>query len=203
MELCGLSSFWSDSLNSAKNSSSPFSKTIRKAQLQDIKGLTEVITQSFHPTKGCFSLVQPLLRLGVYEDLRSRLRADAPHYCCLVALEISETATGQQEKVIGTIELTLRSSFNTHYPYISNLAVAHSHRRQGIARNLLIKCEQIAKEWGHQTLSLHVLDNNYAAKKLYTNSGYQLSETELNWPNWLFHNRQRLLLQKTLEPFSK
>lgn len=198
MELCGLSSCWPNSLKSEKNSSSQSSPTIRKAQLQDIRGLAEVLIQSFHPQQGWLSLIQPLLKLGVYEDLRSRLRTAAPYYCCLVALEVVETSTGQQEKVIGTIELTVKTSFNTHYPYISNLAVIHSHRRKGIARNLLLKCEQITKEWGYQTLSLHVLDNNYPAKKLYLSHGYQLSETDLNWPNWFFRQRRRLLLQKTL-----
>lgn len=199
MELCGLSSFWSKSLKSQENSAKYVTKTIRKAQLQDIKGLAEVLIQSFHPTRGWLSLWQPLLKLGVHEDLRSRLRAAAPDYCCLVALEVKETAVGKQEKIIGTIELTVRTNCQTSYPYISNLAVIESHRRQGIARHLLLKCEQIAQEWGYQTLSLHVLDNNYPAQQLYTNSGYQLAEAELSWPNWFFQHPRRLFLQKTLE----
>ncbi|MEA5508383.1 GNAT family N-acetyltransferase [Crocosphaera sp. UHCC 0190] len=198
MNWCGLSSFLSHASELGEIPVKGSQTTIRKAQLQDVKKLAEVLTQSFHPHSGRLSVLQPLLQLSVSEDLRSRLRTAAPHYCCLVAIEIMPTVTGEPEKVIGTIELTLKTGLNTHYPYISNLAVLQSHRRQGVARHLLLKCEQIAWEWGYKTLNLHVLDNNDAAKQLYLASGYQLLENELSWQNWLFQSPRRLLLQKTL-----
>ncbi len=203
VDFCGLSSLMCDTSELGEHPSHCTSMTIRKAQLQDIKALAEVLTVSFHPAKGWLSFLQPLLKLGIYEDLRSRLRGTTPYYCCLVAVEVTTSAIETKEKVIGTIELSLRSGFHGHYLYISNLAVIHSHRRQGIAQRLLIQCEQIASEWGYKTLNLHVLDDNYAAKKLYLSKGYEVSQTELTWPNWLFSGSQRLFLQKKIKTHVK
>ncbi|WP_243397347.1 GNAT family N-acetyltransferase [Crocosphaera subtropica] len=199
VDCCGLSSLMGDSSELENNTSYTVSVTIREAQLQDIKALTEVLTLSFHPPKGWLSFFQPILKLGVYEDLRSRLRGTIPYYCCFVAVEKTSTLTKTTEKVIGTIELSLKSGFNCHYLYISNLAVIQSHRRQGIAKQLLQQCEEIASKWGYDTLNLHVLDNNYPAKKLYLSNGYQVSETEVTWPNWLLFRSQRLFLKKQIK----
>ncbi|WP_107667680.1 GNAT family N-acetyltransferase [Cyanothece sp. BG0011] len=200
VDCCGLSSLMGDGSELEKNPPCTVSVTIREAQLQDIKALSEVLTLSFHPAKGWLSFLQPILKLGVYEDLRSRLRGTVPYYCCLVAVETTSTLTNTTEKIIGTIELSLKSGFNSHYLYISNLAVIQSHRRQGIAKQLLQQCEEIASKWGHNTLNLHVLDENYVAKKLYLSNGYQVSETELTWPSLPLFRSQRLLLKKHLNP---
>ncbi len=196
---CELSYLMDDSSALEINSSCCVSINIREAKLKDVKALTEVLTLSFHPSEGWLSFLQPILKLGVYEDLRSRLRGIVPYYCCLVAVELSTTPQKTKEKVIGTIELSLRSGFNGHYLYISNLAVLESHRRQGIAKQLLRKCEAIASKWGYDTLNLHVLDNNDAAKQLYLSNGYQISQTELMWPDWLLFRSQKLFLKKKIQ----
>jgi ribosomal protein S18 acetylase RimI-like enzyme len=198
VEFCGLSSLMCDASVVEENPSPCVSITIREAQLQDIKALAEVLTVSFHPAKGWLSFLQPLLKLGVYEDLRSRLRGKTAYYSCLVGVEVTKSTWKTKEKVIGTIELSLRHGFHGHYLYISNLAVIHSHRRQGIAQKLLLQCEQIASEWGYDTLNLHVLDDNYAAKKLYLSNGYKVSETELTWPTLFSYGSKRLFLQKNI-----
>lgn len=199
MDSCGLLSLMDDGLPLEQKGSSDVSRIIREAQVRDIQALTEVLTVSFHPTKGWLLFLQPLLKLGVYEDLRSRLRGTTPYYCCLVAVEVTKTATVSLEKIVGTIELSLRTGFNSHYLYISNLAVVESHRRQGIARCLLRQCEQIASKWGYDTLNLHVLQDNEGAKQLYLQNGYQVSATEPTWPSWLFSRSPRLFLQKKIQ----
>ncbi len=199
MNSCGLLSLMCNGLTLEQNESSHVSCMIREAQLQDIKALTEVLTVSFHPTQGWLLFLQPLLKLGIYEDLRSRLRGATPYYCCLVAVEVTKTATVSLEKIVGTIELSLRTGFNRHYLYISNLAVIESHRRQGIARCLLHQCEQIASKWGYDTLNLHVLEHNEGAKQLYLQNGYQVSATEPTWSSWLFSRSPRLFLQKKIQ----
>ena len=40
---------------------------------------------SFHSGEGFVEWVYPVLRLGIYEDLKNRLRSKAEHYICLVA----------------------------------------------------------------------------------------------------------------------
>lgn len=199
MDSCGLLSLMDDGLPLEQKGSSDVSRIIREAQVRDIQALTEVLTVSFHPTKGWLLFLQPLLKLGVYEDLRSRLRGTTPYYCCLVAVEVTKTTSVSLEKIVGTIELSLRTGFNSHYLYISNLAVVESHRRQGIARCLLRQCEQIASKWGYDTLNLHVLQDNEGAKQLYLQNGYQVSVTEATWPSWLFSRSPRLFLQKKIQ----
>ncbi|BFM39569.1 GNAT family N-acetyltransferase [Synechocystis sp. LKSZ1] len=178
----------------AHHGAAPMGVTIRCAKLQDIQGLTEVLLQSFHPPRRWSAWFHPLLRLGIYEDLRSRLRASSPHYTCLIALRAPD------EEIIGTAEISLRGWF---YPqartgYISNLAVSPAHRRHGVARQLLLKCEQVARDWNCHTLALHVLDNNHSAKSLYDDLGYQTQGTDFQWPTGLFHWPRRLLLEKSL-----
>jgi ribosomal protein S18 acetylase RimI-like enzyme len=176
---------------------------IRVAQSKDIKGLAEVLTESFHSPNGFLGWTYPLLKMGIYEDLRSRLRSEEPYYSCLVASTALTTKTPQEE-IIGTAEIALRypntwSLIGLQRPYISNLAVSNSYRRRGVARNLLLKCEQTALEWGFRSISLHVLENNHQAKQLYFSSGYQLDQIEPSLGHWLFKSPRRLLLQKQIK----
>lgn len=109
------------------------------------------------------------------------------------------TATGYREELVGTVELALRTSWqpgSSQYPYISNLAVSHSCRRQGVARQLLLACERTSLEWGYSNLYLHVLENNHQARQLYLKAGYQFSQAESDLLSWLLGRPKRLFLQK-------
>jgi ribosomal protein S18 acetylase RimI-like enzyme len=188
--------------NSKDSCKEPLPIAIRTAEIKDIDRLAEVLTQSFHPFQGILLWLQPLLKLGIYEDLRSRLKTRSPDYVCLVAV----TDKGaEKEQIVGTIEIDLRSPnfwLYSHkkgtYPYISNLAVSNSCRRRGVARQLLTRCDCIALGWGCQNLNLHVLEDNHRAQKLYYGSGYQLDCVESSWTSWLFKSPRRLLLRKKL-----
>ncbi|MCA2711137.1 MAG: GNAT family N-acetyltransferase [Microcystis sp. M015S2] len=173
---------------------------VRLAQSQDLKSLAEILADSFFPTANYWSFLRPIFKLGIYEDLRGRLRGDTPYYHCLVVSQTSVTATGSQEVIVATAEISLKSSsfLAVPIPYISNLAVSPDRRRAGLARRLLLKCEQIAREWGFEELSLHVLDNNLAAQSLYLSSGYRLQKTDGWLINWLFNRPQKLFLHKKI-----
>ena len=178
---------------------------IRTAQARDLSSMAEILTDSFHSRTGLMGWAYPLLRLGIYEDLRNRLRSTLPHYVCLVAVTTVSTVAGSREELAGTVELALRSSsswptYNSGYPYISNLAVKKSCRRQGVAQQLLLACERTSMEWGFQDLYLHVLDNNHQARQLYLKSGYQLHQVESSYSAWLLGRPKRLLLHKHLTP---
>jgi ribosomal protein S18 acetylase RimI-like enzyme len=170
---------------------------VRRAESQDLKSLVDLLTLCFHPPYSTFAPLYPLLRFGIYEDLRSRLRSSSPHYQCLVA---SATVAEGTSTIVGTAEIALRSSWlgGTRSPYISNFAVSPNYRRQGIGHQLLQRCEQIAQEWNCYHLSLHVLENNQAAKALYFARGYQLTHIETTWQHWLLQYPRRLYLQKKL-----
>jgi ribosomal protein S18 acetylase RimI-like enzyme len=175
---------------------------IRAIEPRDIKGLAEVLAHSFHSRRGLWYWFYPLLRLGIYEDLRSRLRSTSPDHRCLVASKVVNSVTGSVEEIVGTAEISIRSgaTWSDRFPYISNVAVSYTHRRQGIARKLLIGCEQIAQEWGCQEVSLHVLENNYSAKRLYFATGYRLRRIEFSFMSWLLQRPRRLLLHKKMPP---
>jgi ribosomal protein S18 acetylase RimI-like enzyme len=209
----------------------PARVAIRAARSQDLNDLAEVLVQSFHPPVGLMSWVYPLLKLGIYEDLRSRLQSKSPHYLCLAAVVPQQqgkalpdrvssqedehaiasracpdsshcTTTDLWEEVAGTVEISLRSSGiigGTQYAYISNLAVGLPHRRQGIARKLLLSCEPAALDWGFREIYLHVLEDNAQARQLYSSIGYRLYRTESGLESWLFNRPRRLLLHKPLQ----
>lgn len=179
--------------------------TVRTAQVQDLTTLAEILTDSFHPRTGLMRWAYPMLKLGIYEDLRNRLRSNSPHYVCLVAVADGSTVTDSGDVLAGTVEIALRSgpSWQSHtiqYPYISNLAVRKSCRRRGVAKQLLLACERTSLEWGFQDLYLHVLENNQQARQLYLKAGYELREVEPNYGAWLFGHPKRLFLQKKLTP---
>lgn len=181
----------------------------RAAQSPDLSVLAEILTDSFHSRSGVSLWFYPLLRLGIYEDLRQRLCASSPHYICLVATALfpgvasTSQTLGRETEIVGTVEMALRSPppwqlGSVQYLYISNLAVRPECRRQGVAWQLLSTCDRIALEWGFQDIYLHVLENNRQARRLYCKAGYKLKQIEPSWSAWLLKKPRRLLLHKHL-----
>jgi ribosomal protein S18 acetylase RimI-like enzyme len=171
---------------------------IRSARARDLPDITEILVESFFPARKFWFWTRPIFRLGIYEDLRGRLNSSSPHYRCVIAIarEIS-----REETIIATAEIGIKtgSLLGKGIPYISNLAVLPAHRRRGIARTILRECERVALEWGFDELSLHVLDNNLAARELYFSNGYRLQKVDGQLSAWLFDKPKRLFLHKKLE----
>ena len=160
---------------------------VRPAGLEDVSSLAEILTDSFHSREGIFGWAYPLLRLGIYEDIRHRIRTSTHHHACLVAVEKAEDTTGIYARdsslgIVGTVELAVRTLVpgtdgnyinpyrqSDRYPYLSNLAV------------------------------LHVLENNYQARQLYLKLGYQLERVDTSWSHWLFQQPRQMLLHKRLK----
>ena len=188
------------SSSSASHHCQTDSLTVRPASIDDLGVVSEVLTRSFHSSQGWGVLMYPFLKLGIYEDIRSRMCSDRAYYTCLVATAAS---TGI---VMGTVELCLNCPegwipLQYQSTYISNLAVSPHYRRQGIAQRLLRSCEQITSQWGFKQIYLHVLDNNAAAQKLYTRSGYQQCRVEPSITAWLFKQPRRVLLGKSVSSY--
>lgn len=196
---------------------STFPVAVRSVEQQDLAGLAEVLVNSFHSKEGLLGFLYPLLRMGIYEDLRSRLRNKTHRYACLVAVQAAKAETfnaahlhqlatvpGIGNCPIATVELTVRSSQlwqsrqSSGYLYLSNLAVRAEYRRQGVAQQLLQACEQMALDWGFENIYLHVLENNSSARRLYRRAGYQLHEVEAGIGTWLMGQPKQLFLRKVL-----
>ncbi|GAB4374787.1 MAG: N-acetyltransferase [Elainellaceae cyanobacterium] len=179
---------------------------IRTVRYQDLASLAEVLASSFHSQEGTLGWLYPILRVGIYEDLRSRLQNRTKRHACLVAIlrdSHSAALAGLSDRPIGTIEISLRRhSFNpfsdARYPYLSNLAVLAEYRRQGVAQELLQTCERVAKDWGFHEIYLHVLENNHRARRLYWKAGYRLRSIDTNPVGWLLGRPRQLLLRKSL-----
>ena len=190
---------------------------IRAALHEDLTGLAEILADSFHSQDGILGWAYPLLRLGIHEDLRNRLYSTLPHHICLVAVASTARTTERSDgELAGTVEMAVRSTTKPwasggiaiaksrpgRYPYLSNLAVCPTHRRQGVAGRLLLSCEQVVLSWGFQDIYLHVLENNHQARQLYFKLGYRLSKVDSNWSNWLLGRPRQLFLHKHLSTTS-
>jgi ribosomal protein S18 acetylase RimI-like enzyme len=173
---------------------------IRAAAPDDLAAVAQIIAESFHSQNGIWGWAFPLLRLGIYEDLRHRLASPAPNHVCLVAID---TTMGAANNLVGTVELSVRfsdswSQVNRSFPYLSNLAVCPKYRRHGVASGLLTRCEKVSREWGFQDLYLHVLENNHQARQLYYKQGYRVHKVESTWNIFFLRNSHQLLLHKYL-----
>lgn len=192
-------SYHQQTVTSAANpTSSQFQ--IRTATPTDLTDVAQIITESFHSQKGIWGWTFPLLRLGIYEDLRHRLTSPTSHHVCLVAVD---TTNSEANNLVGTVELSVRLSdswtqLGKSFPYLSNLAVHPKYRRYGVASELLMSCEKFSQDWGFQDLFLHVLENNYQARQLYWKLGYRVHKLESNWNTYLLRRSRQILLFKHL-----
>ncbi len=223
--------------------------TIRTAQVEDLTELTDMLADSFHKQDSMGQWMYSLWRLGIYEDLRHRLRDSSSRYACLVAVgeanqpypasptvsnpnltnstvtnyavppaqPISQRSAGtaptaklndslpnsSTDVLIGTVELSLRSGdlwdwFTPNRPYLANLAVSRHYRRHGIAGQLLVRCEAIARDWGFREIGLHVMQDNKPAYYLYRKLGYRVEGADPLWLSRLWGYPRRLFLKKVL-----
>ena len=208
--------FFSKSVKPQVRKYHQFDFSIRIAKAQDLKSISEILTNSFHSCKGIMGYVYPFLQVSIYEDLRNRIRSKSDHYLCIVAMLLKETKSTENlsaiegHDLVGTVEISIRSLQqnrlllinpwqldNLEYAYLSNLAVDPDYRRLGIAQQLLNFCEHKVLEWGFCELYLHVLENNHNAQRLYYKAGYRLEEAEWTFGSLLFGQPRRLLLRKS------
>lgn len=194
-------------------------RTVRQA---DLAILADVLASSFHSQEGWMRWLYPVLKAGIYEDLRNRLHTRGAHYACLVAVKPTlqgqanpelvgranpaalNLLAGRTDLIVGTVEISLKTPplfqpWSTKYLYLSNLAVNVDYRRRGIAQQLLQRCERIALDWGFHDLYLHVLENNHQARRLYRKSGYRLQRIEVNPLTLLLGQPRQLFLHKRLD----
>jgi ribosomal protein S18 acetylase RimI-like enzyme len=82
--------------------------------------------------------------------------------------------------------------------YVCCMAVDPKRRRQAVATRLLTAAEQVARDWGYDSVCLHVHLTNESARACYESVGYRTLHIEpASWLQWLGRPR-RALMQKTL-----
>jgi len=191
----------------------PYPQLIRRAGPEDLLPLTDLLTSSFYRRSGWMSWIYPVIKLGIQEDLKHRIKSQNPNYACLTAITTNfptltragaqPTSSGVAENVAGTLELSERQSWpwqnlSSKYIYLSNLAVRSDLRRRGIAQALLARAEQLALQWRFNDLYLHVMEDNVEARQLYRKAGFTLFNAEDSPYSWLGLQPRRLLLHKSL-----
>ncbi|MEM6868694.1 MAG: GNAT family N-acetyltransferase, partial [Cyanobacteria bacterium P01_C01_bin.121] len=176
---------------------------IRSAQRKDLPQIVAVLLTSFYPQARATQWLYWLMRVGIQEDIKTRLKTPANQYACLVAISLDPDSAQSTGEVIGTVEISQRPCEAWRFlppkrAYLSNLAIAPSHRRQGAANQLIATCETIAVSWGYRRIYLHVMANNSAAQALYRQAGYQPCEVSNPILSGLGLRPERLLLSKSL-----
>lgn len=163
---------------------------LRSARPEDLSQLGDLLLTSFYPERHFNRWIYPLMRLGIQEDIKRRLKTSPHQYGCLVVINQADGA-----EIVGTVEISLRSQFwqplQPRRPYIANVAVKHCHRRRGLAQHMLLACESISQTWGFSQLYLHVATDNPSAIALYRKIGYQSLGKSLLW-------RRRQMMVKEL-----
>lgn len=171
---------------------------IRAMQQSDLFEVSGILAESFPLSPEFLQWLIPIMRVGIQEDLRSRLRSASPHYSCFVVVDRERS-----DYLVGTVEVAVRnenpwSPKANQYVYLSNLAVRSEYRRQGIALKMLVKCDAVVRKWGFQSVYLHVLETNHSARQLYWKLGYRLQEAQSGFTSLLFGQPRRLFLKKQL-----
>ncbi|NCO73717.1 MAG: GNAT family N-acetyltransferase [Cyanobacteria bacterium] len=175
---------------------------VRLANVDDVNDIGDLLTLCFNNFNDLTLWIYPFLKLGVCEDLRYRLKnIDTDHFC-VIALKTNIVQKQSINEIIGTVELSFRTHYSWQgkkkYPYVANLAVSKNHRRQGIATQLLSKCQEIAKHHGFNGLYLHVLASNKIAQELYLQNGYTIEQVETDLFSLFVPSKRRLLLTKSI-----
>lgn len=167
---------------------------LRSAHSEDLSSLVELLLKSFYPESHSNCYLYPLIRLGIQEDIKRRLKNSKHQYACLVVVYESVTMDAE---IVGTVEISLRSQLwqplHPRHPYVANLAVEYHHRRCGLAQQMLLACESITQMWGLKKLYLHVATDNPSAIALYQKIGYQIYKPSPQW-------RRRQMMVKELSP---
>ncbi len=173
---------------------------IRAAQPKDLAQIVSVLLSSFYAQAKATQWLYWILRIGIQEDIKVKIKTPVGQYACLVAVTLHPDAT-QSDTVIGTAEISQRPCetwqlFPPKRAYLANLAISPDSRRQGAAQQLLSTCESIALSWGFRRIYLHVMADNDAAQALYAQAGYSPCEVSNPILSGLGLRPQRLLLSK-------
>ncbi len=165
------------------------------------------------------TLKDQLSTLQGYNSPRSRQREEAEErarqrlnyrrrsfYCFIAQDRTSSQIVGCVAVTLARPEAILPPPFPTTASlrcYISNMAVSPDHRRQGVATEMLNRCERVARLWGQTSVWLHVEVKNEDAASLYRGLGYKqvpwLGSSGLPWRG----TKRQILLVKELKPIPK
>jgi ribosomal protein S18 acetylase RimI-like enzyme len=117
----------------------------------------------------------------LYEEWLNELLTDSRNLCLLAEddLTVSKTSPQIVAYLIATLEQEIPIYHLKEYGYIHDLWVEESHRRQGIAQQMIRQTVDHFKHLGVQQVRLNTLVSNDAALKLYNSCGFRASTFEM------------------------
>lgn len=113
------------------------------------------------------------------------------------AVGIVELSRQASREVLSNLKK--RGTIDPSSAYLSSMAVDSSFRRRGVATALIEACESVAQEWGQESLSLYVYEDNTCALSLYEGMGFRVVWRDPGWRKLVPGARTRLLMLKYLQ----
>jgi ribosomal protein S18 acetylase RimI-like enzyme len=153
----------------ASHSSEPLHIRVRQADYRsasDAADLVAMLDAYARDPAGGSAPLSDFARMNLVSELAAR-----PQAYSVLAFD-GEQAVGLVNCIEGFSTFACRPLVNVH-----DVAVLSSHRRRGIAEQMLAEAERLARARGAVKLTLEVLSGNATAKKLYERigfAGYQL-----------------------------
>lgn len=174
--------------------------SVREVIATDLPEVAALLMESFPPPHPLLYWMSPVLKMGIYQDLRGRLAQ--PQQVCLIGVEKTIGVAGSEHStIVGVVEVAVRSDSYWQprkYAYLSNLAVRPDYRRRGVAQRLLLASERAVYDWGLREIYLHVLESNQPARQLYTQAGYSIRSADPRWLASMMGYSRKLFLCKSL-----
>lgn len=140
---------------------------------QDMYGVAHLLEEAFRPDHNFPFANIPLLR-----------EAGITLWTLSYAPGFPDTPDGfvwiEEGKIVGNVTLAHDQKEHTRY-YISNVAVKHEYRRQGIARAMMQATIEHVRQLGGHKILLNVRPNNPGAIQLYRDLGFHALETRGEW----------------------
>ncbi|KFK22754.1 hypothetical protein AALP_AAs39978U000200 [Arabis alpina] len=184
----------------------------------EIRRVSLVQAEAFHIPLALFNdFFFVFFQAEVLSALLYKLKNSTPdRYACLVAEQANETETFSSSNVVGVVDVTAQTenSVLRHFPgvdeylyvsgldvsglAVSGLAVSEAQRRKKMASTLLKGCDVLCYLWGFKLLALRAYEDDAAARKLYSNAGYNVIATDPLWTSTWIGRKRRVLMTKRI-----
>ena len=115
------------------------------------------------------------LRINKTDFVTTLVVTSGPREEIVASVDVFATRRPDSMRCIASLE-PQRSSLRKMrgHGHCESLAVAHEQRRNGFARQLLRRSEDMVASWGYEWMTLQVEIGNNAARQLYISSGYEV-----------------------------
>lgn len=168
----------------------------------EMRRVAQIQAEAFYEPSIIFdSMFFAFFQAEVLSGLLYRLRNSPPdRYSCLVA---AQPSPGIQDDLVGVVDVTVFRDGEVlqyltgadEYLYVSGIAVLRKFRRQKVATALLKACEMLAGIWDFKYLVLRAYEDDWGARKLYSDAGYRIVGEDPVWMSWIGRRRRVLMVK--------